>query len=109
MKTPTSTTAQRRTSAKRSTGEAVPKLPKPRPKKEKPAKKPVELLRYDFMDSYRGSMTTLVNNATQNTKRRWITLTEWPMSLIEAYDAGVLTGEAELTARAIKAMVRGRE
>ena len=61
------------------------------------------------MDSYRGSMTTLVNNATQNTKRRWITLTEWPMSLIEAYDAGVLTGEAELTARAIKAMVRGRE
>jgi hypothetical protein len=49
-------------------------------------------------------MTVLVNNAKQKTKRRWITLTEWPLSLIEAYDAGVLTGEAEMTAKALKSM-----
>ena len=72
-------------------------------KKKEP--KPVEPLRYDFVDSYRGSMTTLVNNATQKTRRRWITLTEWPASLVQAYDAGILTGEAEVLARGIKAMV----
>ena len=49
-------------------------------------------------------MTTLSNHAPQKTKQRWITLTEWPKSLIQAYDAGILTGEAELIARAIKAM-----
>jgi len=49
-------------------------------------------------------MTTLVNNATQKTKRRWVTLTEWPGSLVQAYDAGILYGEAELLGKAMKAM-----
>jgi hypothetical protein len=49
-------------------------------------------------------MAVLVNNATQKTKKRWITLCDWPGSLIAAYDAGILTGEAEMLGRAIKGM-----
>jgi hypothetical protein len=49
-------------------------------------------------------MTLLENNATQKTKKRWITLCDWPGSLVSAYEAGILTGEAELLGRAIKAM-----
>ena len=72
-------------------------------KKDKPVKT-VEPLRYDFVDSYRGSMTVLKNNATQKARVRWITITEWPKSLIEAYNAGILTGEAEILAKGLKAM-----
>jgi len=49
-------------------------------------------------------MTTLCNHAPQKTKLRWIVLTVWPMSLLQAYDAGILGGEALETARALDAM-----
>lgn len=52
-------------------------------------------------------MVTLVNQTDQKSKRRWITLTEWPSSLLGAYDAGILTGEAELLAKGLKAIYRG--
>jgi hypothetical protein len=97
VKTQTSTSEQRRTSAKPKTGE--------KPKPPKPAKPPKpEPLKYDFADSYRGNMCSLVNNATQKTKRRFLTLTEWPQSLVQAYDAGILTGESETVAQGMKAM-----
>jgi hypothetical protein len=53
-------------------------------------------------------MTTLSNHAPQKTKQRWITLTEWPMSLLQAYDAGILGGEAAETAKAIHVMQQWR-
>lgn len=46
----------------------------------------------------------LVNQAETKTGKRWITLTEWPGSLIQAYDAGILTGEAETLAKGLRAM-----
>ena len=49
----------------------------------------------------------LVNQTDQKSQRRWITLTEWPASLVSAWKASILTGEAELLGRAISAM-RGK-
>ena len=59
---------------------------------------------YDFQDERRGPFAVLVNQAETKTGKRWITLTEWPKSLVDAYDAGILTGEAEILAKGLKAI-----
>lgn len=49
-------------------------------------------------------MALLFNGETVKTKRRWIRLTEWPQSLVSAYRAGILGGQAEELGRAMDAM-----
>ena len=56
-------------------------------------KKPVPVPQYDYRTSYRGPMTTLGDG------KRVLTLTEWPKSLIDAYKAGVLCGQAAADAK----------
>lgn len=98
MKTRTNTNARRRTSAKPSTGETTqeskPELP------SKPSG-----MRYDFaVGSPRGVMALLVSQTTVKAQRKYMRMTTWPQSLIEAYNAGILTGEAEILAKGLKAM-----
>jgi hypothetical protein len=53
-------------------------------------------------------MCTLVTVTNVKSQRKYITLTEWPASLLGASMAGLLTGESELVARAIGAMSTSR-
>lgn len=50
-------------------------------------------------------MALLVSQTDVKSRRKYITLTEWPESLLGAYDANILTGEAEMLAKCIKAMI----
>ena len=72
-------------------------------KKKKEVASPVdkpESPRYDFADGRRGAMCVL---REQHTKRpRVIVLTEWPTSLLDAYRAGILTGDAEAEAKRLE-------
>ena len=67
-------------------------------------KLPKAPLRYDFIDTYRGPMCVIGTVTNVKAQRKYITLTEWPSSLLGAYAAGILSGESELVARAIQGM-----
>ena len=57
------------------------------------AKSNMEIPQYDYVSAYRGNMTAVFDG------RRMLTLSEWPLSLIQAYKAGVLTGQAAADAK----------
>ncbi len=54
---------------------------------------------YDFTSSYRGPMMLLKDSEN----KRMVHLTYWPNSLLDAYRAGILTGEAEKLAQVLLA------
>jgi hypothetical protein len=65
-----------------------------KPKAEK-VKKTKEIPKYDYFNSHRsGSMVSLVEQ-TEKKGKRFLTLADWPVSLLQAHKAGVLTGQAE--------------
>ena len=45
---------------------------------------------------------TLLVEVTNSTKKKTIMLTEWPTSLLDAYRAGILTGDAEAEAKRLE-------
>jgi hypothetical protein len=67
-------------------------------------KSPKAALRFDFIDTYRGPMAVIGTVTSVKSQRKYITLTEWPASLLDALRADILVGEAEIVARAISAM-----
>lgn len=61
----------------------------------------VQVVGYDFADHHRGNMTTLIDLGCKTKVKRTIVLVEWPSSLLSAYSAGILTGEAKAEAESI--------
>jgi hypothetical protein len=91
---------------RRSSGEAEAREGKAKPDSDrvhriKSTKAP---LRYDFIDTRRGPMCVIGTVTSVKSLRKYITLTEWPESLLGAFRAGILSGESEVVARAIAAM-----
>ena len=72
--------------------------------KAKPTGEPPK---YDFASTYVGPMCNLVTQVTQKSKIKYMTLTEWPASLMGAHRANVLTGEAEKLAVLLDSMGKG--
>jgi hypothetical protein len=83
-------------------GHDVREVSKPRaaaPNKRN-VKTPKEKTLYDYYSNIRGPMTPLVGQTTLKTKK-FLTLVEWPESLINAWRSGILCGKAERDAEVL--------